>query len=64
MSEINWNATDRAIANLKEAIRLLESEGPSPLAVLYEIEDEPGWRIDSAKNYIGQALEDLAGGGE
>jgi hypothetical protein len=55
-----WTATDRAIANLKEAIRILESNGPSLLADLYDTQDAPDWRINSAKEYIHQALTDLA----
>ncbi len=56
----DWTAKDRAIANLREAMRILESDGPSLLSQLYGTPDAPDWRETSARQYVEAALKDLS----
>lgn len=55
----DWTAKDRALANLREAIRILESDG-SLLSQLYGTPDAPDWRETSARQYVEAALKDLS----
>ncbi len=56
----DWTAKDRALANLREAVRILETDGPSLLSQLYGTTDAPDWRETSSRQYVEAALKDLS----
>ena len=56
----NWTSRDRALANLREAVRILETDEPSLLSQLYGTTDAPDWRETSARQYVEAALKDLS----
>ncbi len=56
----DWTAKDRALANLREAVRILEDDGPSLLSQLYGTTDAQDWHETSARQYVEAALKDLS----
>lgn len=61
LSEMEWSAKDRAKTHLKEALRILSTDGPSLKAQLFPDDPDPdGWQIEAAIKEIEKAKKALS----